>query len=120
MKRNNYAEVADRLVERLRLFGIAYRSTRKRSAIHDFLEGIYKVYWIIKRSSEFKSFKKALKIRAGLSARKTIPLSSLLLCLASADSDRRDRHRWKCLLEAAYANKVPPNEFNRKVIAQVW
>lgn len=93
-----------------------YRSTRRRRAIHDFLTVVYGHYWGIKKSPNLKAYKSALKTRAELSAKTTMPLSGLLLRLASADIDRRDLHRWKTVLEEAYAANLPPKRFKKEVI----
>jgi hypothetical protein len=104
------------IIAELRAAATAYRSTRKRTAIHDFLEVIYSHYWSIKKSPKLKTCKSKLKMKARLSAEGKSPLSSLILKVASADFDRRDLHRWKSLLEAAYANKIHPKKFKKELI----
>jgi hypothetical protein len=104
------------VVAELRAAATAYRSTRKRAAIHDFLEVIYSHYWTIKRSPKLKTYKSKFKAKAKLSAEEKIPLSRLVLKVASADFDRRDFHRWKSLLEAAYANKIHPKKFKKELV----
>jgi CO/xanthine dehydrogenase Mo-binding subunit len=36
--------------------------------------------------------------------------------VAAADFDRRDLHRWKSLLEAAYANNIRPKKFKKELV----
>src|SRR5436190_21517949 len=103
------------IIAELRAAATAYRSTRKRTAIHDFLEVIYSHYWAIKKSPKLKACKSKLKMKAKLSAEEKLPLSRLILKVASADFDRRDLHRWKSLLEAAYANHIRPNKFKKEL-----
>jgi hypothetical protein len=105
------------IIAELRAAATTYRSTRKRAAIHDFLEVVYAHYWAIKKSPKLKACKSTLKIKAKLSAEGKVPLSSLVLKVASANFDRRDLHRWKSLLEAAYANHIRPNKFKKKLIS---
>src|SRR6476661_646598 len=104
------------IIAELRAAATTYRSTRKRTAIHDFLEIVYAHYWTIKKSPKLKIIKSKLKSKAKLSAEEKVPLSSLILKVASADFDRRDLHRWKSLLEAAYANEIHPKKFRKKLI----
>ena len=93
-----------------------YGSSRGRRGIHDFLRVVYEHYWGIKKSPNLKAYKSTLKSKAKLPAKTTIPLSGLLLRVASADIDRRDLHRWKSLLEEAYAANLPPKKFKKEVI----
>jgi hypothetical protein len=104
------------IIAELRTAATVYRSTRKRAAIRDFLETVYTHYWAIKKSPKIRISKSKLKSKAKLSADGKVPLSSLILKVASADFDRRDLHRWKSLLEAAYANQIHPKKFKRKLI----
>jgi hypothetical protein len=104
------------IIAELRAAATAYQSTRKRTAIHDFLEVIYSHYWAIKKSPKLKAYKAKLKIKAKLSAEGKEPLSSLVLKVAAADFDRRDLHRWKSLLEAAYASQILPKKFKKELI----
>src|SRR5436190_880969 len=83
-----------KIIAELRAAATTYRSTRKRTAIHDFLEVVYGHYWAIKKSPKLKICKSKLKSKAKLSAEKKVPLSRLILRVASADFDRRDLHRW--------------------------
>ena len=104
------------IIAELRAAATAYRSTRKRTAIHDFLEAVYGHYWTIKKSPDLKTWKSKLKSKAKLSAEEKVPLSRLILKVASVDFDRRDLHRWKSLLEAAYANQILPRKFKKKLV----
>src|SRR5436190_9444968 len=104
------------IIAELRAAATAYRSTRKRTAIHDFLEVVYAHYWAIKKSPKLKACKSKLKMKAKLSAEGKAPLSRLVLKAAAADFDRRDLHRWKSLLEAAYANQILPNKFKKALV----
>src|SRR4029450_2588301 len=104
------------IIAELRAAATAYQSTRKRTAIHDFLEVVYGHYWAIKKSPKLKTYKSKLKSKAKLSAEEKVPLSRLILKVASADFDRRDLHRWKSLLEAAYANQIDPHKFKKALI----
>ena len=94
------------IIAELRAAATTYRSTRRRSAIHDFLEAIYCRYWAIRKSAKLKVYKAKLKAKAKLPAGAKASLSYLLLKVASAEFDRRDVHRWKSLLEAAFASKA--------------
>jgi len=105
------------IIAELRAAATAYRSTRKRTAIHDFLETVYAHYWTIKKSPKLKITKSKLKSKAKLSAEGKAPLSRLLLKVAASDFDRRDLHRWKSLLEAAYANQILPMKFKKGLIS---
>jgi hypothetical protein len=105
------------IIAELRAAATAYRSTRKRTAIHDFLEVIYAHYWAIKKSPKLKVYKAKLKMKTKLSAEGKVPLSRLVLKVASADFDRRDLHRWKSLLEAAFANQIHPKKFKKELIS---
>jgi hypothetical protein len=80
------------------------------------LEATYSHYWAIKKSPKLKAYKAKLKMKAKLPAEEKLPLSRLILKVASADFDRRDLHRWKSLLEAAYANQIQPKKFKRTLI----
>jgi hypothetical protein len=104
------------IIAELRAAATAYQSTRKRTGIHDFLEATYSHYWAIKKSPKLKAYKAKLKMKAKLPAEEKLPLSRLILKVASADFDRRDLHRWKSLLEAAYVNQIQPKKFKRKLI----
>ena len=94
-----------------------YRSTRGRAGLHDFLETLYKTYWAIRRASGLNERKKVLKRAAGLTTGANLRLSELLLNVASADIDRRDRHRWKSLIETAYLRRIEPHRLKRELIA---
>ena len=91
-------------------------ATGEGNSLHDFLGMVYKYYWRIRKSPHLKAYKAALIDFTCVTTNDHIKLSSLLLKVASADIDRRERNRWKLLLEAAYANGMSPREFKE----QLW
>jgi hypothetical protein len=104
------------IVSRLRAAAHEYTTTRKRTAVHDFIALVYKLFWRIKRSPRSLIHQSNLRKRAKLPAR--IPLSSLLLNLASRDLDRRTLHRWKSLIEAAFEKEIRPELFKTGIISR--
>src|SRR4051812_21144496 len=89
------------MASRLRAAAHKYTTTRKRRAVHDFLTLVYELFWRLKRSPKVLVHESNLRKRAKLLAGPRMPLSSLLLKLASPNLDRRTLHRWKSLIEAA-------------------
>jgi hypothetical protein len=94
----------------LKKAGDLYRNSRSRNGIYDFLHAAYAVYWVLKRRGHIARQKKLLRLAAKAPASKSRRLSELVLLVAAEACDRRDRHRWKKLLEAAVQRRVHPKE----------
>ena len=105
----------DMVVSKLRNAGKLYRTSRGRTGIYEFLEAVYAADWKIKRGGMLGRRKLLLRQAAELPANPSRLLSDLVLVIASKDRDRRDRHRWKRLIEAAYRRKIDPREFKRQL-----
>ena len=105
----------DVIVSKLRKAGLIYRTSRGRTGIYELLESAYAIYWRIKKSGKLGRRKLLLRKTAELPASRSRLLSDLVLTIASKDQDRRDRHRWKRLIEAAYRRKVDPRDFKRQL-----
>src|SRR3954447_1783878 len=106
------------MISRLRAAAQKYSTTRKRRAVHDFLALVYELFWLIKRSPRVLLHASNLRKRAKLSAGTKMPLSSLLLNLASPDLDRRTLHRWKSLIEAAFERDIRPQRLRTEVVSR--
>ena len=105
----------DMVVSKLRNAGKLYRTSRGRTGVYEFLEAAYAAYWKIKRGGMLGRRKLLLRKAAELPAGRPRLLSDLVLVIASKDRDRRDRHRWKRLIEAGYRRKVDPRDFKRQL-----
>ena len=105
----------DMVVSKLRSAGKFYRTSRGRTGVYEFLEAAYAAYWKIKRKGMLGRRKLLLRQAAELPANPSRLLSDLVLVIASKDRDRRDRHRWKRLIEAAYRRKIDPRDFKRQL-----
>ncbi len=105
----------DVIVSKLRKAGEIYRTTRGRGGIYELLDAAYGVYCRIRKGEKLGRRKLLLRKTAELPASRSRPLSDLVLTIASKDQDRRDRHRWKRLIEAAYRRKVEPRDFKRQL-----
>lgn len=94
----------------LKRAGDLYRNSRARNGIYDFLHAAYAVYWVLKRRGNIGRQKKLLRLAAEVPASYSRRLSELVLLVAAEKCDRRDRHRWKKLLEAAFQQQIHPKE----------
>lgn len=92
----------------LKKAGKLYLSSRGRSGIHEFLRSTYAIYWVLKRRGKISRQKRLLRTAAGVSANPSRRLSDLILTIAAKDCDRRDRHRWKKFIEAAFQRRIHP------------
>ena len=99
----------------LRDAGRRYRTSRDREGVYEFLETAYAVYWNIKKNGRVGQSKLLLRQASELPAKPPRVLSDLVLVIASKDRDRRDRHRWKRLIEEAYLRKVGPEYFKQQL-----
>lgn len=100
----------ENIVRTLKRAGDLYRSSRARNGIYDFLHAAYAVYWVLKRRGSIGRQKKLLRLAANVSSSDSRRLSDLILYVAAQKCDRRDRHRWKKLLEAAFHRRIHPRE----------
>ena len=99
-----------RAVARLRKAGTLYRTTRDRAGLYTFLDEVYTTYHRY-RMQNVSRHKRKLRKAAGLDPTRKRSLAEIVLLIAANQCDRRDRHRWKRLLEAAYRHMVVPSDF---------
>ncbi len=99
-----------RTVARLRRAGALYRSTRGRAGLYTFLDEVYTIYYRYRMQS-ITQHKRKLRKAAGLDPLRKRSLSEMVLIIAASKCDRRDRYRWKRLLEAAYRHMIVPSDF---------
>ena len=109
--------VYDQTVSGLQKAGRIYRSTRGRAGIYDFLDEAYRVFCIYRKRKHLGRHKLNLREAAGLGIDRSRTLAYLILIIAASTADRRERHRWKKLIEAAYKQKVEPKTFKRDLQA---
>lgn len=100
----------DKISQILKKAGELYLTSRGRSGVHEFLRCTYAIYWVLKRRGKISQQKRLLRTAAGLPANPSRRLSDLILTIAAKDCDRRDRHRWKKLLEAAFQHRIHPRD----------
>ena len=101
----------------LKKAGTLYLNSRRRSGIHEFLRCTYSIYWVLKRRGKLGQQKRLLRKAAGLPASPSRRLSDLILIVAAKDCDRRDRHRWKKFLEAAFQQRIHPRDLIKELHA---
>src|SRR5258708_1450472 len=105
----------DRPVTKLRKAGHAYRTSRGRTGVYDFLEEAYAAFCKFRRLRDLGGHKMRLRKAAELPPNRLRMLSDLVLTIGSKDADRRERHRWKRLIEAAHHRKIAPQDFKRQL-----
>ena len=108
----------ENIVRTLKRAGDLYRSSRARNGIYDFLHAAYAVYWVLKRRGSIGRQKKLLRLAANVSSSDSRRLSDLILYVAAQKCDRRDRHRWKKLLEAAFRRLIHPRDLVKELQAE--
>ena len=104
-------------VSRLQKAGKLYRSTRGRAGIYSFLDEAYRVFCIYRDLKHLGRHKFNLRKLAGLGNDRSRTLADLIFIIAVSTVDRRERHRWKKLIEAAYKQKIETKAFKQQLQA---
>ena len=117
ISKNDAFQDMENIVRTLKKAGDLYRNSRERMGIYTFLHAAYAVYWLLKRRGSIGQQKKLLRLAAGISSSPLRRLSDLVLIVAAQHCDRRDRHRWKKLIETAFQRLIHPRELVKELKA---
>ena len=104
-----------KIVKKLRRAGELYRFTRGRTGVYELLEAAYSIHWVFKQRPRLGREKLLLRKAAGLPASRSRQISDLVLTIAAEGCDRRERHRWKRLLEASCVNRIHPGDLKKRL-----
>ena len=110
ISKNDAFQDMENIVRTLKKAGDLYRNSRERMGIYTFLHAAYAVYWLLKRRGSIGQQKKLLRLATGISSSPLRRLSDLVLIVAAQNCDRRDRHRWKKLIEVAFQRLIHPRD----------